>query len=82
MSGDPRYQIDVPEAVFHWAHRHARRAGFPSTSAWLRHLLFTWDGSPLSPRPRRNKQLSVRLAPPLEARLAQIAAALEWSRAR
>jgi hypothetical protein len=70
--GDPRYQIDVTEYVFALAHKRARQT-WPTTSAWLRHLLRAWDGVPLTPRIRRSKQLSVRRDPEHEAQLDRIA---------
>jgi predicted HicB family RNase H-like nuclease len=73
MEGHPRYTIHVSALVFQLAHAHARRAGYPTTSDWLRALLWAWDETPLEPRARRVRHLSVRLSPPLQARLAHIA---------
>ena len=73
MAGDPRTQISVPLDMFRAAHQHAKREGWDSTSAWLRHLLAAWDGRTLTPRQPPQKQLSVRLTPQLLRRLDHLA---------
>jgi len=62
-TGDARVQIDVTEETFRRAHEKAAQEGYPSTSAWLRHVLMQWDGHPLHPRKRRKKQISCRFDP-------------------
>ncbi len=79
MPGDPRIQIPVTEDLAHLAHETATREGWEHTSAWLRHLLVTWDGRPLR-RERRTRQLSVRLHPSHMRRLAHIARASRLSK--
>jgi hypothetical protein len=81
MEGHPRYTIHVSALVFQLAHAHARQAGYRTTSDWLRALLWAWNEEPLELRARRERTISVRLSPPLEKRLAQIAEVSDTTRA-
>lgn len=80
QQGDPRIQITVTADIFTAAHDVARRDGWQSTSAWLRHLLTAWDGCKLI-TPRR-KQLSVRLDDQHRRRLDQLARRCRVSRSQ